>query len=445
MELENKQKSVSEKFKALTALEPKPVAGFVAADAEEQKQMFLRNEIMQPRRNYDRLDAIDFEQRKADIEERGARLVAHPDINPKFQAGYNDFVQTYLQRTEFMACAWKYNHAVDADAKAEAAREYMMSNIDIYGSPNESTYRSLLSEKIAMIRSKNLTGRAKEIADELVDMVKIGDGYPERYKPSDETVEWMHDVAESLYDGMLSHVPDQAELSVSEMQEVFTTIIEQEFGEAAAGWRVVTEKAKVVNVKATEKKVVVPENKDKRYKAETVRKLIVHELGVHMLRAINGSEVDFNPLETGLPNYLDAEEGLGKVMEQALLGKYEEAGVGHYITTGLAYHDSKNFREIFDVKWRLDLLENLDESSEIADKLITEKQRLAYDVTDRIMRGTDDLPWFKDLSYYNGTKAMWQHLEAIRGDHVKFMFVLMGKANPADIHHERVMYESRTV
>ena len=59
-------------------------------------------------------------------------------------------------------------------------------------------------------------------------------------------------------------------------------------------------------------------------------------------------------------------------------------------------------------------------------------------------RGTDDLPWFKDLAYYNGAVGVWRHLEAIRGDDTKSMFVLLGKANPADAAHERITYETAT-
>lgn len=59
-------------------------------------------------------------------------------------------------------------------------------------------------------------------------------------------------------------------------------------------------------------------------------------------------------------------------------------------------------------------------------------------------RYTDELPWFKDLAYHNGSNDVWKHLESIRGDYVKFMFVLMGKANPANIDHERLQYESST-
>lgn len=445
MERENKQPSVAEQFQTLLALEPTPVAWFVADDATRHKEEFLGSDSSLPERTYSRLDVVDFEQRRAAIAQCGRELAANPGMNPKFQESYGQFVQTYLGRTEFTQCAWRYNHAVNEVEKAEAAREYMRVNIELYGSPDEATYRSLLSEKIAAIRAKSLTGKAKDIADELYDMVDVQTVPTERYAPSEETVEWMHTVADSLYGGMLSHVPDKPNLDVMELQGLFTTIISEEFGEAAQDWQVVVEKADAVKVKAAEKQVIIPENAEKRYSSGMVRKLIVHELGVHMLRAVSGGELDLDPLKVGLPNYLDAEEGLGVVMEQALQGAYAEAGVDHYITAGLAYHDAKNFREIFEVKWRLALLGDLADSSEVTNELIEKKRKLAYGKTNRIMRGTDELPWFKDLSYYNGAKSIWQHLEAIRGDDLKFMFVLMGKANPAAIDHERLMYEATTV
>ena len=46
-------------------------------------------------------------------------------------------------------------------------------------------------------------------------------------------------------------------------------------------------------------------------------------------------------------------------MEHALEGEYQEAGIDHYITAGLAYFDNKDFKGAYDVKWRLKLLESL--------------------------------------------------------------------------------------
>lgn len=448
MEHENKQVPITEQFTALLELEPKPVAMSVPDDVAAQREAFLSGEVTEPHHTYSKLDAIDFDQRKAEIARQGADLLNNPAMNPKFRAGYEEFVQTYLDKTVFMEKAHAYNHATDPDEKEAAAREFMQKNIEIYGAPDQQIYKSLLSEKLAKIRAMELTGRAKEIADELFSMVDIDETeYPKRFQPNQETIEWVRTVADALYANMLKHIPQQEEFSNTELRDLSETIIQNEFGDAASDWKVILDKdTKTVMVKATEKLVVVPDNdRDKGYGYELVRGLVKHELGFHMMRAIMGGETDLDPLSTGLSNYYDAEEGLAMCFEQAEKGEYKEAGVGHYITAGLAYFDQKSFREIHDVKWRLSILEDMTDESDITDKQIYAHRKSAYNETYRIMRGTDDLPWFKDLAYYNGAKEMWQHLETICGDDLKLMFLFLGKANPADGVHERLMYETATV
>jgi hypothetical protein len=132
-------------------------------------------------------------------------------------------------------------------------------------------------------------------------------------------------------------------------------------------------------------------------------------------------------------------------MEQALKGKFAEVGVDYYVAASLAYFEGKSFDDIVNIQYRLALLGSLKEDGEVTDELIEKKRATAYNSTYRIMRGTDELPLFKDLSYYNGSIEMWKHLEHIRGDDTKFMFVLMGKGNPANIANERLMYETKSV
>lgn len=123
-------------------------------------------------------------------------------------------------------------------------------------------------------------------------------------------------------------------------------------------------------------------------------------------------------------------------------GNFREAGIDHYITAGLAYFDGKDFRDAYEVKWRLSALEKLRDGGELTDDMCKKSQNAAYGSTMRSFRGTDDLPWFKDLSYYNGAVDVWRHLEEIRGDDIRFMFVLLGKNDPSSKIHERLIYEA---
>ena len=441
-------KSVAESFKEILEDEPKLVTNYVPEkqSAISQKSAFLAGEIRNPDHVYDKLDAIDFDQAARHIQQVGDDILKNPNLDPKHRQVYEQFVTGYLSKTHLMELARDYKHETDADKKAAIKEAYMDLNIELYGKPDEATYRSLLQEKLDRIDQKQLSGNALTIRDELAGILDYTPSSEkrERFAPSSDTVEWMHTVAESLYGGMLNHVPDNETFSPEEVQTIFSEIIEQEFGEAAAEWHVDIEPAKSINVKTAEKRIVIPEDRATISQA-ALKGLVVHEIGVHMLRSVNGYETDLMPLATGLNDYYDSEEGLGVVMEQALSGKFKESGTEPYLTAGLAYYDKKDFRDTFEAKWRLTVLASATPDTEITEEAIAKAKNTAYSSVMRSMRGTDELPWFKDLAYYNGVMAVWQHLESIKGDDLKFTFVLMGKADSANKEHERILLETRTV
>ena len=448
MEQLNQTESIDNLFNQILESEPKLVTNFVpeAASAAQQKTDFMAANIRNPNHLYDRLDSIDFEKSSASIMASGERLLSHPDLDPKQSAIYGEFIDGYLKKTRMLELARGFKHADNPNEKAHLKNEYMQLNIELYGEPDKTTYESLLQEKLQKIDQKVVGETGQRLKSELFDMLDHqSDGaQPERFKPSSQTLEWMHGVVETLYGDMLSHVPEKATFTNNEVAAIFTDIIDQEFGESAQGWRVDIENAKAINVKTAEKRIVIPENRAD-INAADLKGLIVHELGVHMMRSIIGSETDLLPLRIGLNDYYDAEEGLGVVMEQALKGKFRESGIDHYITAGLAYFDEKDFRDTFEIKWRLSALSLAADGTDVTDEMIAKAKNGAYGGVMRSFRGTDELPWFKDLSYYNGAMDVWKHLENIAGDDLKFMFVLMGKANPANKQHEHILLETRTL
>lgn len=431
----------------LLANEPKVIGSFVPSDGVAQKEAFLKGDIDNPRHTYSKLDNTDFSVLKNSIQELGQSIVSNPNLPTKHQPAYEQFTDGYLQRAELLRLAQAYNHAETDAERQELAELYMAQNIEAYGKPDEQTYRALIGERLQRITSKNLDGEAVQMRDELFKLVDFDghDGSLERFRPSPETIEWMHGVVGSLYGGMLSHVPgDKDTFTPAEVQSIFTDIIEQEFGEATVGWTVDIEEAVSINVKTVEKRIVIPKREVMRSRS-MVRKLVVHEIGVHMLRSVMGAETDLKPLASGLNDYYDSEEGLGVVMEQALESEAVDRGVDHYITAGLAYYDKKDFRGAFEVKWRLALLDKLTDDGQVMPDQIDKARTTAYAQTMRCFRGTDDLPLFKDLAYFNGSNDTWRHLEEIRGDDTRFMFVLLGKLDPSNKDHERLVYETRTV
>lgn len=439
-------------FDKLLSLEPKLITVYVPEkqSASDQKELFLNGDIDNPWHVYDRLEKINFPDTYSSIEAVGSELLGITQNESKMTGVYEDFVTEYKEKTRFMELSKLYKGAEDETERVKLRDEWMRLNVELYGEPERETYESLLHEKLAMIADKSFSPKASKVRDELFALVDFSADTvaPERFKPSNETMEWMNGVVHTLYDGMLRHIPDEAQkegsFSVQEVQSIFQAIISNEFGEAAEGWTVDVEDAKSINVKTSEKRIVIPEDRDEIDRA-ALEGLVVHELGVHMMRSITGGDTDLRPLSYGLSKYYDAEEGLGVVMEQALKGTFKEAGIDHYITAGLAYYDNKDFRGAYEVKWRLSVLAELEEGEDFTDDEADKEQKRAYAGVMRSMRGTDELPWFKDLAYYNGAVGTWKHLESIRGDDLKFMFMFMGKVNPADIDHQRYLLETKSI
>lgn len=449
---ESNSTSIEDLYGQLMDLSPKIVTMFTPSNRGEEER-FLSGETRNPRFVYDKLYAADFDEAIEKIRELGDKILNHPDLTLVSKKVYEGFIKKYYEQIELLRYAQDYHGASSEEDKQKIAEAYKGLNIEAYGEPDEGTYRSLLSEKLNCVCNKNLTGKADDLRKELFGMVDFDPDVdiPERFRPSDETVEWMHSVAESLYGGMLSHIPnEQEEFDPYELQKIFTDIIEEEFNNdskgyagAAEGWTVSVEKATSVNVKSSEKRIVIPDNGMMRSRKK-VENLVVHEIGVHMLRSITGGETDMLPLRSGLSDYYDTEEGLGVVMEQALSGKFAERGVDHYITAGLAHFDNKDFREAFEIKWRLSLLGSVDDGSEVSDGQIVKAKKTAFTQTLRSFRGTNDMPLFKDLSYYNGSVEVWRYLESVKGDDFLLSLLLAGKVNTS-ADHRRVILESKSV
>lgn len=443
MENESRSNSVEDQYNDLLSLEPKLITNTVPSNGAEQKELFLSGEIGVPVHMYPKLNVLY--ERIAAIKAIGNELRDNPAMEPKFLPVYESFVSGYQKKTVLMQLMARVK-SCDASDKQNATSEFMKLNIELYGEPDKNTYISLLQDKMVAIRSKELSDDAAVMLRELDEMIPteyMRSEKADRFKPAEKTVKWMQDATNALYGSMLSHIPDKASFDVNEVRNIFESILRVEFGESATDWVVDVEDAKSVNVKSPEKRIVIPIDRGE-LTHEQVCRLVVHEIGVHVLRSVTGEQTNLGPLRTGLNDYYDVEEGLGMVMEQALVGKFAEAGVDHYITTGAAYHDLKDFREVYEMKWRLGVLTRLEDEELPSEDLIARVKKLAYGATMRIFRGTDELPWFKDLAYYNGSAEVWKYLESIKGDDQALTLLLMGKLNTTHDHLQTIL-ETKTV
>lgn len=444
MERQRNSRPIAEIFKDILDNDPKPIAAYVPSNGDEQKELFLSGIIDNPRHAYPKLETLDFTARDQKLKQLLEELQRHDEVSDKHQPAYADFVATFRAANRRMQIAHQlHTEGLTDSDRFDLEREYLQSNIETYGEPDRGTYHALVAELKTSLANKDFSGTAAKVYGELLGLLPDTADAPERYKPSEEVVEWVREVAESLYGNMMQHVPEREEpFGPQEVRDIFEAIVRDEFGESADGWQVIVTKAASINVVASEKLIKIPEDR-KPIPTQELKGLVAHEIGVHMLRAVMGEQSDLLPMQVGLAEYYDAEEGLGKVMEQAVKGKYVDAGIPYYLTVGLMYYDQQDFRGAFEVMWRRKLLLDA-KGSDVDEEAVTAARTDAYKTVMRIARGADTLPWFKDLAYYNGTESQWKHMEDIMGDDLRFLFVLLGKGDSTNKEHVRIMYETRT-
>ncbi|MCL2444988.1 flavohemoglobin expression-modulating QEGLA motif protein [Candidatus Saccharibacteria bacterium] len=418
---------------------------FRPSNAEVAKKEFLSSdELRQPNNEYGALTEEVLEKLEGSLGEVEEAL-AGINMGEITKKAYEGELRVRRKNLELLKMAKKVQ---ENPGDTMAAERYMDLNRELYGEPEGSVYKSLLVEKIVSIDKGRLGEEGANIYGELMACVS-GDmeGAEEdgRFKPEDETVEFIGEMARDFYGNFLEVVPDTSrdgkEFTAEEIKEVFAAVLEslQSGPQFAMGWSVDWSESGGITVSASEKKIYIPKNRAAVSKAK-LEGLLVHEIGTHVYRAEIGEMMGVKPLAQGMSGYADTEEGVARVMEMAVMGEYEEAGVPLYITEGLAYFGERDFRDVFEASWRMDLL--TDGKYNFSEEAVKKAKDMAYARTQRVFRGTDTLPWFKDLSYYNGGAKIWKYIEDNMGSLTLFDDLFLGgKNNILDTDHQRLVYE----
>ena len=119
-------------------------------------------------------------------------------------------------------------------------------------------------------------------------------------------------------------------------------------------WKVDFSDKKLTTVYIAEKKITVC--KDRKFSAKDPKRLTVHEIGTHILRAENGYNQPFKIFALGLKGYLETEEGLANYFEEITGNKSNEIFrdyAGRVIAVDCVYKNL-DFRECFDKLINLD-------------------------------------------------------------------------------------------
>ena len=424
--------------------EPKIISTFTPENANEAKSEFLENDnLSQPNNKYEKLNSSEIKNLYQNIS--NAILVVENDnsLGEIEREMYNSQLETRIKTVKMLEAACDFRKAESLADKQKAQEEFMKNNIEVYGEPDFEIFHSLLSDKITKIDTLKLDDKGEKIRLEFYELIKkdeILNQNIERFKPSDEVFHNFGEIIKDLYSKQLELIPkkDDDRYLADEIFEVFENILKGFEKDGFSKFNVEWKDSGAIAVSAKDKKIFIPKNRKPVSKKE-LEGLVVHEIGTHYMRAQMGEAYNNQALRTGLDGYMNTEEGIARAMEMAVKGDHQEAGAQHYLTAGFAYFNNMNFRKAFEANWRMGILDGKNNFSE---ENIDKKRQIAYINTQRIFRGTDELPWFKDLSYFNGGQEIWKYIEEnIDSPTLIDDFLLGGKNNIHNLDQQRQIYE----
>ena len=203
------------------------------------------------------------------------------------------------------------------------------------------TYQGILENSVESSEASGI-----DIAKENVAINQYGRAIRERYQP-------LFDLVDSS---------ESADFSPQQLEHVFTSAITwlaEHDDRTWAEWSVEMTDGTMLSVDAAAKKIKIA-SKREAASADDARALLAHELLVHALRGKNGHKASNKNLATGLANYLDAEEGLGILVEQAISGELPEKAYDRYVDIALALGvidgKQKNRHEMFKISYARHLI-----------------------------------------------------------------------------------------
>lgn len=371
----------------------------------QAKSEFLNDaQLLSPNYTYDNLDIDKVEKNITEIKRCLSKLAQDKRLGLHAEM-LRSSLEYNLHSNLFIKANYDFNHAKNIDQKQAAAKTHAVENQALYGRVDSDTFWGLLTEQLKQIPQITSLSSAKQKAyHELMEMLPkrpAGLGKTRLYVPSDKLIMQFRSCIKKYFRPYLRYIPKgQSVFTTVEAADIVNNILMGEFADQTS-WKAVVEKNRtLVSVSTSDKIIKFPAKRSAGdFTRKSLKRIILHELGAHSMRAISLEHSPYQYLNFGLPDYVLFEEGMAIAIEQALSKKYSKSGQIHYINVGLASLYGKNFREVFEIQKRLQLLINgLNEEG-------------CFNSVQRAFRGTGELVNNKDMAYYNGSVEAWKYIK----------------------------------
>lgn len=391
----------------------------------EQKRQFLTNEITNPQLDYPDIDIDKINQ------------VENILLSIKTDLILNEQNEVVKQ-----AYRWKINEKIaeirmmKSVANGDMKRFKRYSEF-VYGEPSteifDYTINSISTEAEIYVDSDN--SEISEAANNLLAILPEVDSKALINLPNKLSVDFARE--QTLNElGDLIDIPDELTvINAEQIHDAFKSALTKVGGE---DWRInIDYNRTAVGVNQENESVNIPS--DRTVSRKKLCGLILHEIGTHVARRINGKNSRLRLLEIGLDRYESGEEGVATMREQALSGEVDDfKGLDGHLAISLSLGldgQARDFRQVYDILERYYLFKNLISKKDYL-KSFEKAQNTAWNRCVRTFRGTDCITpgvcFTKDIVYREGNIGVWDIIDNNPEEMIKFN---IGKYDPTSSRH----------
>jgi hypothetical protein len=398
-----------------------------------QKEAFLSGEIENPDLDYPLLDIETINN----IESSLMRLK-------------QDILE---QETNEIVCnvyRWKINEKVAELRMMKSSHNGDMRRFEryskyIYGKPSDEVFQYTiynLNNKISKaLDSDNPDIKvAAEILMQTLGELDIETTHPDISTPSDDTVELARVQTKREFNNILNIPLEDGKYDSNSIRNAFEEALRES---NADGWEaIIVDNSTSISTNQEQKNVTIPESRVLPSKTR-LQSLLVHEVGTHVARRVNGENTKLRLLSLGLDRYEQGEEGVATMREQVLKSSVNDfSGLEGHLAISLAMGldgKKRDFRETYEVLEKYFYFKALGAKKSPEEALISAKND-AYKRCIRTFRGTDcktkGVCFTKDMIYREGNIGVW---DVIRNNPDEMTRFSVGKYDPSNSRYIYVL------
>lgn len=341
---------------------------------------------------------------------------------------------------------WKINEKIAELRMMRASQSGDMKRFErysryVYGSPSEEVFEytvdNLKDKLIKAIASDNLDIEvAAQNLIESLQLMSMINSDPKITPPSEETITMAREKTKQDFDYILNIPLEDGKHDSNSIRNAFEIALREL---NADGWEAITlDNSSSISTNQEHKNVTIPESRVLASRT-SLQSLLIHEVGTHVARRVNGEHSKLKLLSLGLDRYEQGEEGVATMREQALKSSVNDfSGLEGHLAISLAMGldgTKRDFRETYQILEKYFYFKALLAKKSPEEASISAKNN-AWKRCVRTFRGTDcktaGVCFTKDMIYREGNIGVWN---VIRDNPDEMMRFSVGKYDPSNSRH----------